>query len=113
MSISYSKFFDATVLTTTAATLLTVPAAPSSILLRGARIRFTNTTAGPITVTAYAIPSGGTAAAGNAFLSAKSIAAGDVYDSDVPLLGPGGFVQALASANTSITATPLAGALFS
>lgn len=113
MSISYSKFFDATVLTTSAATLYTVPATPSSLLLRGARMRFTNTTAGPITVTAHAVPSGGAAAVGNAFVYTKSIAAGEYLDVDIPLLGPGGFIQALASANTSITATALAGALFS
>ena len=113
MTISYSQFFAATVLTTAAATLFTVPASPTTTLLRGARMRFTNTTAGAVTVTAYNVPSGGAAAAGNAFVSAKSIAANDYLDVDVPIMGPGGLLQALASANTSITVHPLAGSYFS
>lgn len=112
MSTSYSNFFAPTVLTTAAATLYTVPASPTTSLLRGGRLRFTNTTAGPITVTAYAVPSAGSAAAGNAFVSGKSIAAGDYLDVDLPIVPAGGFIQALASANTSITAHALSGSLF-
>ncbi len=59
MSISYSKFFDPVQLGTSASTLLTIGAQPSQQLLRGGRIRFTNTTATAATVTAYAVPSGG------------------------------------------------------
>ncbi len=113
MTITYSQLMAPTVLTTAAATLFTVPTAPATTLLRGGRMRFTNTTAGAITVTAYAVPLAGSAAAGNAFVSAKSIAANDFLDVDVPLMGPGGFVQALASANTSITAHALSGSYFS
>lgn len=113
MSTSYSNFFAPTVLTTSAATLYLVPASPTTSLLRGGRMRFTNTAAGPITVTAYAVPPAGTAAVGNAFLSGKSIAAGDYLDVDVPIIPAGGFIQALASANTSITAHMLSGSLFS
>jgi hypothetical protein len=112
MTITYSQLFAPTVLTTSAATLFTAPATLTTTLLRGGRIRFTNTTAGAVTVTAHAIPSGGSAAAGNMFLQAKSIAANDYLDTDVPMLGPGGFVQALASANTSVTASALSGSYF-
>lgn len=113
MTITYDKFFAPTVLGIAAATLFTVPAAPGSMLLRGGRIRLTNTTAGPVTATLYAIPPAGAAAAGNAFLSAKSIAANDYLDIDVPLMPAGSFVQALAGAATSITAHMLSGSLFS
>ncbi len=113
MTITYDRFFAPTVLTTAAATLFTTPATPSTTLMRGGRMRLTNTTAGAVTVTLYAVPAAGAAAAGNAFLSAKSIAANDYLDVDVPILGPGGFVQALASANTSITAHMLSGSYFS
>lgn len=113
MTTSYSNFFAPTVLTTSAATLYTVPTTPTSALLRGGRMRFTNTTAGPITVTAHAVPSGGSAAVGNAFVNAKSVAAGDYLDVDVPIIPAGGFIQALASANTSITAHMLSGSIFS
>jgi hypothetical protein len=113
MTISYSALFAPTVLTTSAATLFTAPSTPTTTLLRGGRMRFTNTTGGAVTVTAHAIPSGGSAAPGNMFLNAKSVAANDYLDIDIPILGPGGFVQALAGANTSITAFALAGSYFS
>jgi hypothetical protein len=113
MTISYSAFMSPTVLGTSAATMFTVPAAPASTLLRGARMRLTNTTAGPVTATLYAVPLAGTAAAGNAFVSGKSIAANDFLDVDVPLMGPGAFVQALAGAATSITAHMVSGSYFS
>ena len=113
MSVSYSAFFTPTVLGTSVGTLFTVPASPTSTLLRGGRMRFTNTTGAAVTVTAYAIPSGGSAADGNSFVKAKSIAANDYLDIDVPLMSPGGFVQALASAATSVTAHMLSGSYFS
>lgn len=113
MTITYDKFFAPTVLGTSAATLFTVAATPGSMLLRGGRIRLTNTTAGPVTATLYAVPSAGAAAAGNAFLSGKSVAANDYLDVDVPLMPAGSFVQALAGAAASITAHMLSGSLFS
>ena len=113
MTTSYSSFFDATVLTTSAATLFTVPASPSTTLLRQGRIRLTNTTGGAITATLYAVPPAGTAGTVNAFVSAKSIAANDYLDVDVPQLRAGAFVQALAGATPGITAHMISGALFS
>lgn len=113
MSITYSNFFAPTVLGAAAATLYTVPATPTSNLLRGGRIRLTNTTAGAITVTLYAVPAAGAAAAGNAFVSAKSIAANDYLDVDVPIMPAGAFIQALASAGTSITAHMISGGIYS
>lgn len=89
-----------------------MPALPASTLLRGGRARFTNTTAGAVTVTAYAIPLAGTAAAGNAFVSAKTIAANDYLDVDMPVMPSGAFLQALAGAATSITAHMIAGSYF-
>lgn len=102
-----------TVLTTSAATLYTVPASPGTNLLRGGRVRLTNTTAGAVTATLYAVPSAGTAGVGNAFVSAKSIAANDFLDVDVPIMPAGSFIQALAGAGTSITAHMISGSLFS
>ena len=113
MSITYSKFFDPTVLGVAAATLFTAPTLPATTLLRGGRIRLTNTTAGPVAATLYAVPSAGTAADGNAFLKGKSIAANDYLDIDVPILPAGAFVQGLAGAATSITAHMISGSYFS
>jgi hypothetical protein len=105
MTISYSSFFTPTVLGTAAGTLFTVPASPASTLLRGGRIRLTNTL--------HAVPPAGAAADGNAFVKGKSIAANDFLDVDVPLMGAGAFVQGLAGSATSITAHMISGSLFS
>lgn len=113
MTISYSSFFTPTVLGVSAATLYTVPASPTTSLLRGGRIRLTNTTAGAVAATLYAVPLAGTAAAGNAFLSAKSIPANDYIDVDVPIMPAGSFIQAFAGSAASITAHMISGSLFS
>lgn len=111
-SLTIVQLFAPTVLTTSAATLYSITASPNTQVLRNGRIRFTNTTAGPVSVTAYAIQSGGTASAANAFLNGETIAPNSHLDSDIPMLTAGGFVQALANANTSVTATALDGVVF-
>ena len=113
MTTSYSNFMAPTVLTTSAADLVLVPASPSATLLRGGRMRLTNTTASAVTATLYAVPSAGTAADGNAFVKAKSIPGNDYLDVDIPIMPAGSKVQGMASAATSITAHMLAGSLFS
>ena len=114
MTISYLQFMGPTVLPSGGAvTLFTLPSSPASTLLRGGRIRLTNTTGGAVAVTLYAVPAAGAAGAGNAFVSGKSVAANDFLDVDVPLIGPGAFVQGLAGAAASITAHMISGSLFS
>jgi hypothetical protein len=113
MTISYSSFFPPTVLGTSAATLYTMPTTPVSSLLRGGRMRATNTTNSAQTVTLYAVPSAGTAGAGNAFASTVSVPANNYLDIDVPILPAGATLQALASAPTSITVHMLAGGVYS
>lgn len=113
MSISYSNFFAPTVLGIAAATLGTpVPTSPATTLLRGGRMRLVNTTAAAATATLYAVPSGGTAGVGNAFLSAKTIAANDYLDVDVPIMPAGAFIQGLSGTASAITAHMLSGSLF-
>lgn len=113
MSITYSSFFAPTVLGAAAATLYTVPATPTTNLLRGGRMRLTNTTGSAVTATLYAVPFSGTAGVGNAFVSAKSIAANDYLDVDVPIMPASAFIQGLAGAATSITAHMISGGLYS
>ena len=113
MTISYSNFMAPTVLTTAAVTLFTIPATPTTTLLRGGRMRLTNTSVLAATVTLYAVPAAGTAVAGNAFVSAKSVAANDILDVDLPIIPAGGFVQGLSGTATSITAHVLSGSYFS
>lgn len=113
MAITYLKFFQPTVLTTSAATLYTVPASPATNLLRGGRMRFTNTTNAGVNVDAYAVPVSGAAGAGNAFLFGKSISPNDYLDVDIPYIKAGDFLQALASTGSSITVQIISGSLFS
>ena len=113
MTISYSNFMVPTVLGVAAATLFTVPSTPTTTLLRGGRMRLTNTSAAAVTVTLYAVPAAGAAAAGNAFVSAKSVAANDILDVDMPIMPAGSFVQGLASGATAITAHVISGSYFS
>lgn len=113
MTITYSSFFAPTVLGTSAGTLLTVPTSPAGSLLRGGRVRLTNTTGAAVTVTLYAVPAAGTAAAANAFVSGKSINANDFLDVDVPIMPAGAILEGLASAATAITAHMISGGLYS
>lgn len=90
-------------------TLLTVPSAPATCLLRNSRIRFANTTGGAVTIKVWAIPSGGSAADANVCYPTTSIPANEFKDVDIPKLKAGGFVQAQAGAASSITALELDG----
>jgi hypothetical protein len=90
-------------LTTSAATYYTVPALTTTILRK---LSFCNTSGGAVTVTVHLITSGGTASASNTISSAKSLAANETWSSpDVEghVMEAGGFIQALASAGTSVT----------
>ena len=113
MTISYSGFMNGTVLGTSAAAMFTVPASPLSTLLRGGRMRFTNTSGSAATVTAYNIPAAGSVSAANAFLNAKSIAANDYLDIDLPLMGAGATLQAFAGTAAAISAHMITGSYFS
>ena len=108
-----APLFNTQYLTTSADTYYTVPNTPSTNCLARARLRFCNVTGGAITVTAYAVPSGSTPADANSFVNAKSVAAHDILDVDVPMLGPNQFLAAKASANTSMTISSTDGMLFS
>jgi hypothetical protein len=93
--------------------LITVPSAPSTNLLINGRVRFVNDTVGAVTITAWAVPSGGTAGHTNICLPVTSIAANSYLDVDIPQIGAGGKLQAQAGAATSITAQCLDGAIYS
>lgn len=89
-------------LTTSAATYYT----STGVKTRIDAIALTNTTASAATATVHRIASGGSASASNCVMSAKSINAGETVIV-MGLLGqwldPGDFIQALSSANTTIT----------
>jgi hypothetical protein len=112
MALTFNRLFQPTVVATgTPSTLYTVPTSPSTTIARGMRVRFANTTAGSITVRAYAVPGSGTGNDGNTILPTRSIDANSYIDVQIPVLATGDTLQAIASAATSITATCLDGFL--
>lgn len=113
MTISYTNFFAPTVLTTGAVTLYTVPASPASSLLRGGRLRASNTTGSAQTVTLYHVPVSGTAGAGNTFAPGVSVPANNYLDIDIPIMAAGETLQAIAGAAASINVQMLAGGVYS
>lgn len=69
-------------------------------------LSFTNTTANPVSVTMYTVPSGGSASAANMIMSAFSLAAGQTYVPPQAIglqIGPGGALQAFASTASAVT----------
>lgn len=113
MAITYEKVFQPTVLGTSATTLFTARTAPASILLRGGRVRFTNTSTGPVQVSAWTVPAAGASGDANSIIKLRSISPGDYLDIDLPTMAADDFLQASASAATSITAHFLSGAYYS
>lgn len=113
MALTFLQLFTPKVLTTSAATIYTLPASPTTNFIGNGRIRFTNVTAGAITVNAWAIPAAGSAADGNAFMKTESIPANSHVDVDLPQMIAGDFIQALASAGTSITVHAISGIIYS
>ena len=114
MALTYTKLFEPNQVDNAALeTLLTVPASPTTSLLRNGRIRFVNTTAGAVTITCHAVPVSGAASDANALLKTVSISANGYLDVDLPVLKAGDFVQAQAGAAASISAHMIDGVLFS
>ena len=60
--------------------------------LRNGKMRFSNTTNASKTLTAYAVPFGGSAGSANAFMTAESLAANTHVDVDIPMLAAGDYL---------------------
>jgi len=105
MTIAFSKLFEPNMVDNAAVeTIYTVPATPTTSLLRNGVIRFSNITAVSVTITAYAVPLSGSASTTNMSLPTVSVPAYSFIDWAVPTLKAGDFVQAQAGAATSINA---------
>lgn len=113
MPISYQKFFPPTVIPTAITSVYQVPVTPASSLLRGARVRITNSTASAKTARLYAVPSGDVPADGNAFFFDSTIPALGFVDVDVPILAAGDTLQASASTNPGLNIQAITGGVFS
>lgn len=114
MTMQYSKLFEPVVLVlTTPTTIFTVPSVVATTLLKGAVVRITNTTAGPVSATLHNVPLSGSAAAANICFPTTSIGANAYVDVQVPQMKAGDFLQAFASAATSLNIQAIAGAYYS
>lgn len=112
MAITYAKFFPPAVIGTSVATRYTVPATPTNVLLRGARVSLTNATGSSVTPTLYAVPSGGTAGTSNVFYN-QAIGPFQTVYVDVPVMGASDFLQDKCDTASAVTIQPIAGGLFS
>lgn len=114
MALTITKLFNPTVLSGSgAAVLFTVPTTPGSNTLKNARMRLTNTSAGPVTASLYAGPAAAPSDATTCFLAAVSIAANTSLEVDVPTLAAGDTLRGQAGAANSITAHEMGGVLYS
>lgn len=114
MTMQYSKLFEPVALVlTTPTTIFTVPATPTSTLLRGAIVRITNTSAASAEVTLYAVPLGGSAGVTNAFVSKVSVGVNGYFDVQVPQMKAGDFVQGFAGTAAALNIQAIAGSYYS
>jgi hypothetical protein len=103
MALTSKCLCEGTQLGTAASTLYTAPANTIATLKK---VTLTNTSAGALTYTLYAVPTGGTAGPSNTIASARNIAAGqtvEVYDLCNHVLNTGDSVQGLASGATAVS----------
>jgi hypothetical protein len=110
MALTISQLFQPVQLPNPVAVLFSMPTVG---VLKNGRVRLTNTSAAAVTVTLYAAAAGTASGAGNCFLSAKSIAANDYLDIDLPTLTGGDTLRGLASTASVITMHELGGVIYS
>jgi len=113
MALTIAQLFTPVVLPSSVGVLYTVPASPSTYVLKNGRVRLTNTTAGAVTATLYADASATASSAANCFLFGVSLAAGTSLDVDLPTMRAGDTLRGLASAGASITMHEAGGVLYS
>lgn len=113
MAVSIVVLFAPVQLASSVGVIYAVPAAPTTTVLQRGRVRFSNTDSAAHTITGYAVPAGGSPGASNEFFPGESLAGNTHIDVDVPLLGPGGTIQAFADTAAKVTILPLDGILFS
>ena len=112
MALAFLKLVAPTALTTPAAAIYTVPAAPSTTLLRNGRLRLSNETTTATAVSLYAVPAGSTTATTtNSFLPSVSIAGNTPLEVDVPQLSAGDAIYAVAGVAAAVNVQDLDGVL--
>lgn len=103
MPITPKRLVEGTVLTAAAVTQYTAPGLTTTVIKK---VTVTNTTATAQTVTLYLIPAAGTAGAANTNTTVATVAANsglELFLAENHVLMTGDFIQALASAVSSLT----------
>lgn len=113
MALSVVQLFAPVALANAVAVLYTMPASPTTSVLKNGRVRLTNTSGAAVPVTLYADASGNASAAANCCLNAKSVAANDFLDVDIPTLKAGDTLRGFAGTAAVITMHELGGILYS
>ena len=93
-------------------TLITVASTPSDTLLINGVVRFINHTGSAVTVTAWAVPSGGSVGNPTIALPTTSIGANSYIDVPVPQIAAGGTFEAQSGSASAITAQPIDGVYY-
>lgn len=107
-SFEFGKLFDSNVVDNSAAeTIYTVPSTPTNVLLMNCKIRFSNTTAGAVTVQCWA----GAGTTDQYEQLNASVPSNDYIDLVIPVLAAGETISAQAGAANSISAHFLRGYL--
>ncbi len=104
--VTAKRLIEGSQLTAGAVTYYTAPATPFKVTTRITKLTLTNTTGTAQTATVYLIPNGGAAGAASMITSVKPIGPNqsvDVLEVEGHVLMTGDFIQAFASAVTSIT----------
>ena len=99
MALTYGRQFASTELAATATSIFTL----SEGNIRNMTILLVNHTAGAITVTGHVVPSAGSVANSNMFISAESIGANSRLEVNVPQMIAGDDLQMFAGSASSIT----------
>jgi len=114
MAITYSKLFQPVQLGVALAAIFTMPLAPSTVLLRGGRIRLTNTSGVAVATEIDAVPNGGSASAATQLVPTNyTVPANGWVDVDLPTMAAGDILQGKAGTASVITVHFMNGGLFS
>ena len=103
MTVTAKPLYQAAQIPNSITTLYTAPTGTRTII---DKCTFTNTTAGPVTLSVYLVESGDTAGADDQIIATKTLAAGECYTCPEivgHVLAPGDFLAAIAGAAASIT----------
>lgn len=112
-TLTIQQLFTPVVLGTSSGVIFSMPTNPATSTLKNARMRLTNTTGATASVTLYVAPSATASAPANCFMSARSVAANDSIEVDIPTMAAGDTLRGLSGTAASITCHEMGGVIYS